>query len=201
MSIGPQYVGSIELPWPTGRHDGPEVRGDEVNIDYGDGRWSLTGLAVDHALYSATLLSMMGLPCDPVALYWAENALPDAEAPYWVDVGRVVLSGLPAPHNQVLFACPKQYAPGLITFLDRLACAEAGGPVTASVRQRLPVVDWPLLKHISVAPPKPPTVEVDLYGLDQPDRLLFWRPPSDPWRGSVTLVSRSKDPPKTKTRR
>lgn len=200
MAIGPRYVGSTELPWDTGRHDGPEVRPDEVNVDYQDGRWSLTGLSQDHLLFSAVPLALIGLAKDPVAVYWTENNLPEGESPYWVEMDRVVLAGLPPPYDRILFACPKPYADGLIKFLDRVSAAseEYGGYVVHSIRQRLPVVDWRLADRVSVAPPNPPTVHVDLYGLDAPGELLVWRPPVDPWTSPITLVRRRKRKPKHK---
>jgi len=197
MPIGPRYVGDTELPWDPGEHAGPEVRPDEIpGVDYQDGRWSLTGLTRDHRLYSAVVLAALGLPRDPVAVYWAENNLPEHDSPYWVDVGRVVLGGgIPAPFDQVLFACPNQYAAGLITFLDRLS-VRSGAVVAHSVRQRVPVVDWRLLDQVAVAPPTPPTVLVDLYGYETDDLQFVWQPPADPWRQPVRLVRQPRPKPK-----
>lgn len=200
MSIGPEYVGDQELPWLPGRHDGEPVRPDEVNVDYGDGRWSLTGMAAEHTLFSPVVLQLSGLPFDPVAVYWSEKGLPDGESPYWVDVGRQVLRGLPAPYDQVLFACPKSHAPGLIAFLDRLTIS-GGGVAIDSVRQRVPVVDWPLLRSIAVAPPNPPTVPVELYGVETDKFTLAWVPPHDPWRAPVSIVHRNKAAVKTDKQR
>lgn len=201
MSVGPRYLGDTELPWESGTHPGPTVRLDEANIDYGDNRWSLTGIAAEHVLFSAVTLVYAGLPKDPVAVYWSEQNLPDREAPLWVDVGRTVLLGLPQPYDQVLFACPRQYATGLVKFLDRLSLQRPDGWVAHSVRQRIPIVDWPLLRGVSVAPPRPPTVLVELYGVDAPDCVYSWRTPANPWTSPVQLKGRVKPKPKGDAKR
>lgn len=198
--IGPDYIGTTELPWPEGEHAGPEVRKDELGVDYQDGKWSLTGMSKEFTLFSAVSLAYSGIDFDPVALYWAETGLPASDTPFWVDVDRPILAGLAPPYDATLFACPKLYANGLISFLDRIAVNHPNGMIEA-VRQRLPVVDWPLLKHVSVAPPAPPTVLVELYGLATKEGSYLWMTPQNPWKDPLTLQFRKVRPKVLSVRR
>jgi len=190
--LRPEYVGDTQLPWPEGDHAGPSVYYGDAHVDYHQGKWSLAGLERDHVLLSSVLLPLAGFPTDPVAVYWSENNLPKSVAPYWVDVGRQVLKGLPPPYDQIVFACPKEYATGLIKFLDWTALRTPSGHLLKSVRQRLPMVDWPLLRGMSVAPPKPPTVFVDLYGIETDTHAVVWSVPKNPWTDPISLVQREK---------
>jgi hypothetical protein len=191
VSTGPRFLGEQELPWDEGTHRGPDVY--DPHVEYGPGRWTLTGLSKEFVLYSADLFRVTGLPFDPVALYWEEAALPPAEAPIELTLERPVLAGLPVPFDHTLYACPVPYAAGLLRHLDRMS-VRMDGVVWASVRQMIPVVDWPLLGRTAVAPVRPPRVPVALYGMTTDRMAVYWRPPSDPWTGAVTLVRRALEP-------
>jgi hypothetical protein len=187
---GPVYIGEQELPWESGVHRGPDVY--DPHVDYGDGHWTLTGMAAEYVLYSAAVIRSLGITFDPVALYWEENQLPLGETPYEVDVGEVVLSGLVPPEDRTLFACPRPYAAGLLTFMDRMSF-RSGDTAFDSLRQVVRVVDWPMVRRMSVVPSVPPTVEVSVYGVSSPRDVYFWRVPADPWKGRLTLTHRHVD--------
>lgn len=189
MTIGPEYLDGQELPWQDGVHRGPDVY--DPNVDYDEGRWTLTGMSKEYTLYSASILVSVGLHFDPVALYWEENALSAAEAPFELVLDRPVLHGLPPPFDRTLYACPEPYANGLLTFLDRTAVTIEGAHYE-TVRQMLPVVDWPLVSKTSVVPVKLPTVTVAVYGLASKDVAIYWKPV----RGvnDLSLVSRKLEP-------
>lgn len=192
MPVGPTYVGSSELPWPEGEHPGADVRSDDVDPLTGRrARWTLSGMANDHRFFSAVVVNHLGLSFDPVALYWAENALPPRESPLWLDLGRVVLKGLPPPLDRVVFACPAAHAPGLFTFLDRFSARRPDG-VWDAVHQRLELVDWALVDSLTVVPPKPPTVPLELYGVAGPAGGFAWTPPEDPWKTPLRLTFHPK---------
>ena len=202
MATRIQYVGDkdVPLPLPQGEHAGESVYRDEVNVDYQNGRWSLTGLSAEFALYSAAALAYSRVPFDPVALYWTERNLPKCDAPYWVDVGRVIFGGLEPPVNQVLFACPKSYAPNLFGFLDRFSVS-SGGVLVHSLHQRVQLVDWVMLSKMSIVPADPPTVMIDVFGLSTAEADYIWHPPKNIWKDVHTLQMCPKGPTKPRTRK
>ncbi len=78
--------------------------------------------------------------------------------------------------------------------LDRFA-ANRSGITIESVHQQLNMVDWPLLEGISVAPPKPPLVPVELYGFTVVGKGSFlWHPPRNVWKDPIILKQPAKPP-------
>lgn len=182
---------SGELPWAEGEHAGPDVY--DPHIDFDAGRWTFTGVSKEYTLYSSVVLNHLGLTFDPVALCWEENGFPLNETPIALEASRPLLSGLPPPLDRTLFACPAPYAEELIRFLDRI-CVCRDGAFYESQRQMIPVVDWPLLDKMSVAPPRAPTVLVALYGVTGGGSTVYWKPPANPWKDALSLVRRVKKP-------
>lgn len=186
--IGPRYLDDTELPWDVGTHRGPDAY--DARAEYDTETWTLTGLAKEYRLFTPIVLTMAGLPFDPVALCWEENDLPMSEAPYAIESPLPLLAGPPAPFTHTLFACPVPHAKTLFTFLDRMAFRN-GAEVYDAVHQQVDLVDWVMLHRTNIAPAKPPLVSVALYGLAGPTNMFVWKPPADPYRDRFTLVQRS----------
>ncbi len=197
MPIGPRFVGDTELAWPVGTFDGPAVRPDEVAPVGTQADWTLSGMASDHDFFSHALLLALGMPVDPVALYWAENTLPAREAPHWVQSPHVIFKGLVPPLDRTVFACPRQYSQGLFTFLDRLELnnVQENNTRWLSVHQRLPLVDWKMVQSLTSQPAEPPTVPVDLYGVENSTGAFLWNRPTDLLQSPLTITWNKAVPP------
>lgn len=182
---------------------GPEVRIYDVAPVGRDGRYTMTDLATDHTLFSAAVLSALGLAAAPVSIYWAESGLSRSEAPVSIESPRPILERLKPPFDRILYACPNEHAENLLRFLDRFAVSRPDG-VWESVHQKIRIIDWATYLKPSVAPRTPPTQEVHLYGARCADRWFHWVPPKNPLEGPVCLTFTREipkpPPPKPKRR-
>jgi hypothetical protein len=191
--IEARYVGEVELPWPEGTHGGPTAHGGDVGPLGREAKWSLSGMADDHVFYVPGPLTALGLAFDPVELFWAENHLPPNEAPYAIRLGHTAFRGLVPPLDQTVFACPRQHAARLIAFLDRVTvCDRSRGLEAQSVRQRMALVDWALVAQLTIAPPTPPTVPVEAYGVETATAVYAWKRPTNPWSDPLCLTQYPK---------
>ena len=181
-----------EQPLPEGTRPGAPIDLNAVGGDVRRARWTLTGMAVDFRFFTHAALLASGVPRDPVQVYWAENNLPPRETPQLIEFDAPVLRGPAAPLDRYVFACPAVHAAGLFRFLDRLSFRQADGSVWDSVHQRIPLVDWILAAQLTIAPPAPPVVDLEAFGLDGPAGTFGWRPPPDPWKEHPCLVWRAK---------
>ena len=191
--------GEVELPYDEADNaPGPVVRPGEVAPVGRSADWSLTGLAAGHRLLNPTLIRAAGLSTDPVALVWAENGFDPKDAPYVVDLGWEAFPGVPAPESHTLLACPEHLARVLVPALARVVFGTPGNVEWAVVHQRVPLLDLKLLKSLTHQPPTPPTVPVDVFGLESPKYgTVSWKPPPSPWTGAFSLV---RTPPPSPTR-
>lgn len=195
----PIFVGTTELPYPEGNHPGRMVY-DDIEEAKRQGRWTLSGMADDHVFFSAVLLQAAGMLKDPIAVYWAEQSLAPQEAPYALSLSKSVLTGLQDPFDHTLFACPKIHATGLFRFLDRVS-VDSNGEVYDSLHQKLQVVDWDLVNLLTHVPNTPPTVDLHVWGLASKTTLYYFKPPVNPWKQQISLVTRKRpDPAKPKRR-
>lgn len=189
-----RYVGSTELPWEEGNHDGPTIYNDDLSPVGRKASWTLTGLSGSHKFFTHQLLLAAGTTPDPVEVYWAENNLPANESCYILQTSRPVFGGLPDPYSRIVFACPDVHAPGLFKYLDRLAVCSAGRPMFDSLRQNIYIVDWPMVDSMSVVPQKPPVVVAAVWGVEWADSMVYFKQSSDLWTKPFTLVKRTKPP-------
>jgi hypothetical protein len=188
----------------SGTVTGPDVRIYDVAPVGRNGRYTMTDLAADHTLFSAAVLSALGLAAAPVAIYWAEAGLPASEAPVMIESPRPVLKSLRPPFDRILYACPNEHADGLLRFLDRFSVRRPDG-VWESVHQKVDIIDWATFLRPAVAPKIPPTQAVHLYGARCDDRWFHWVPPTNPLEGPVCLTftreAATPPPPKRPRRR
>lgn len=198
-----QFFGETELPWPKDILN-PEdelLDGDDIYVrsltplSQFDTRATLTDVVTDgYTLFNASVFMCVGLTFDPVAASWAENKLPNSEAPLYIDLQSPLLKGLCAPYHKVLFACPNPFVSKLFRDLDRIGL-RAGGTTYNSVRQKITVLDPLLARKRSGTVP---TVTAHLYGLESSEELLIWKQPTSPLTQPAKLIQKAK-PPKTIT--
>lgn len=185
-----EYIHGAELPWTEGQHRGGDAH--EADAAIRAGRWTLTGLALDHDFYNADLLQLTGVVAHPVDLFWAENNLPMQETPFRLESPRIVLHGLPTPSDHHVYACPKIHSPRLFAFLDRFAIGDPASTFWEAIHQTLQMVDWKLVESLTTAPVAPPTVPIHLYGLSGPDRVYHWGNPRNLWNQPIWLGMTSR---------
>lgn len=201
MTEGKQAILKGELPWAEGRLSAPELRVHDIAPVGRKGKYTMTDLAEDHTLFSAALLAATGLAVAPVSIFWAEAGLPEAEAPVTIESPKIILQGLLAPFDRIIYACPDEHAQRLLRFLDRFAVSRPDG-VWESIHQRVPIVDWAAVNAKAVAPGVAPTKLVHLYGVQCAHSLVHWVPPRNPWKDPVCLTHKRlpQEPQKPKRR-
>lgn len=188
----PQFVGSTELTWPVGTHDGPTLYLDDimpaVKVDKSIAKATLADIIRDgYTLFSAGVLQTAGLPFDPVAACWSEEGLPMSEAPILIELQVSMLRGLASPLDRYVFGVRGEYAEKLFRYLDRMSIV-AGGDSYEVARWRLFMLDVIKVSKMTTKTAIPPIVPIQLYGLVSSSEVIAWKQPTDPWTQPCLLT-------------